>query len=308
MPRLLALVPLLTSTTAFAQAPAGDVTTPATPDAPVTPQTDPARAPGFVTLDRFDANSRVGIESSYISLNNSQSGNSDTLLHFDVHGQWIEPHIGVGAYVEVPFAHLSQTSMDPVTGMSTSTSATGVGDIELGALYVRSMPAQGGAFVLRAGVSLPTAPTDLDSGAAVFGGQLARLTDFYLAIPDGLSGRLSGSVLVRAGHLFVRADLGIDGNKSTRSGGDINAFLHANAGVGYEVGPVAVMAESVNLFAFGQNDSTEFGSSWIDEGAISVRYHGGRIQPYLAVVLPIDHDSNQLINTAVTLGVDGALR
>jgi hypothetical protein len=241
----------------------------------------------------------MGIESSYLLPANVASGESVTALAFNLHAQYVDAHLGVGGYAQLPLSYVD----DSQGGQSNSNS--GVGDIELGGIYA---PPTGGSpvsIILRAGLVLPTGSTGM-GGAANIVGALSRLTDFYLAIPGGLSGRLSGHVLVRQGAFFARADLGIDANKSANMNADFDSILHANGGVGYEAGQVAVMAESVNMFVFG-NSNTDFGSSWINEGAVSARYRAGKVEPYLAVIFPLDHDSNQIINAVVTVGVDGVL-
>ncbi len=273
--------------------------------APVAPAIDaaldPAHETGFVTLDRFDASSRIGLEASFIFPAGLQSGESETALRFEVHGQYVDPHLGLGGYAQFPLTYVTASA----DGQSTS--GNGIGNIELGGLYVLPLHMSNVAVVLRAGVTLPTASDDSNqqAEAANLLGALSRFTDFYLVEPKALSGRFSGSLLVRSGHLFARADFGVDANASTQQGGDVASILHVNAGLGYDVGQIALGLESVNLYDLDSSSGGDIGSSWINVGAASLRYHSGRVDPYFAVVFPIDHDSSTAFNAAITIGADG---
>src|SRR5258708_6011011 len=97
-------------------------------DAPEPPP-DPAASPGFATLDRGDASSRLGGEMSYLFFSNSPPGAMTTGLRFDVHGQYVD-RSGFGGYAQLPISYLRERT----AGMSGST--TVLADAEVGGLYV----------------------------------------------------------------------------------------------------------------------------------------------------------------------------
>ena len=66
---------------------------------------DAPPAPGFVTLDRGDATSRVGIEASYELANNSGESTGDTVMRFEAHGQYVDPGLRVGGYAMIPITY-----------------------------------------------------------------------------------------------------------------------------------------------------------------------------------------------------------
>ncbi|HEX4454934.1 MAG TPA: hypothetical protein VH143_28935 [Kofleriaceae bacterium] len=266
----------------------------------------PPAAPGFVTLDRGDATSRLGIEASYELSNNSVAtdGASDTAMRFEAHGQYVDPELHVGGYAMIPIAYLNESDQ------GASQSATGIDDAELGAIYVPRVSDNLG-LVLRAGVALPTGSTSDNGVAANIIGSVSRLSDFYLSIPKGTSLRLAVSPLWRAGMIFARADVGIDINLDGADAMTADKIVRLNAAVGFDLGQFSLSLESVNIYDIprdGELTDSSFGSQWIDEGAIAGRFRSGIYEPYAAVVFPLDHDSYQFIDASLTVGLDVRLR
>jgi hypothetical protein len=256
---------------------------------------DAVHGPGFVTIDRQDAGNRAGAEVSDLIPNNSGT-NSFTSLRFDFHGQYVDPGSGAGGYVAMPISYVS----------GTGNSATGIGDFEVGGIYVPKLSTPNTGLILHAGLTLPTGSTDTNPGLANVEGIFHRITDFYLAIPNGLSVRVGVSPVVRSGQLFARADIGFDGNISANRNADVTNLLRVNAGVGFDAGQFAVMAESSNIYAT-KDSGTTTGSSWINTGAVSARVAAGAIQPFGALVFPLDHDSHQVMDLVIVVGLDAAL-
>jgi hypothetical protein len=269
---------------------------------------DAAPAPAFVTLDRGDATSRVGIEASYEFANTSSivtDGASATVLRFEAHGQYVDPGLHVGGYAMIPISYLNESEGGQ------SQSATGVGDAEIGGLYVPHVPVDNFGLVLRAGITLPTGSTSDNGSVANIFGSVSRLTDFYLADPKGTSLRLAVSPLWHAGIAFARADIGIDINLANGEAMTSDKLVRLNAAVGFDLGQVSVSLELVNLYDIPQaTDETgaDFGSQWINEGAIAGRFRSGIFEPYAAVVFPLDHDSHQFVDASLTVGLDVRLR
>jgi hypothetical protein len=257
---------------------------------------DGPSAPGFVMLDREDDGSRVGAEMSYIDLTNGDG----TLLRGDVHAQYVDAGSRFGGYAVAPLSHLSSNGM----------TVTGVGDVELGGIYAASL-GEGVGLIAHAGVALPTG-----SGSSSNGGDLAneisavsRLNDFYLSLPEGTIIRAGISPVLRSGPWFARADVALElplhaeNDSSPVKGG------HFDAGLGYDAGPVAAMIETSNLMLYCSDCGTTNHTVLFDTMALSVRATGS-IQPYAALVIPLDDDAKDLISqqqvvtAAITIGVD----
>jgi hypothetical protein len=295
--RLVTLVCLLA-------APGAALAQPAVTSASDTSSADPARAPGFVTLDRGDARSIVGLDISYMFYGNT-AGASITPMFFDAHAQYVDPGLGLGGYVELPVGYFDASGDGP------STSGTGLGDLEVGALYVTPTVAPGLRIVLRAGLTLPTASTSesgVEANTLTF---LPHLSDFYLVVPDGLSARFAASALWRQGTLFARADIGVDTNISAQSGDNVDTLLRGNLGFGVQLGQLALTAEFTSLYDHGDNGGN---AQLLSTGAVAARYSGGRVSVYGAIGFPITNthdlggsDSAQY-DVALTLGIEGRLR
>ena len=293
MTRVLAALVVLAPAAALAQGVPGYYTV-------LPPATDAGHDPGFVTMDRFDASTRFGIEASYLFPDHIAG--DITSVRADLHGQYVDPHSGLGVYGALPLSYVDASQ----TG-EPSMSYNAIGDLELGGVLMPRMTTPDVALVLRAGVTLPTGASGMNEEASNEVAAFTRLNDFYLALGGGLSGRFSGSLLARQGQFFARFDAGIDVNKSNSAHTNVDAFAHFNAGAGFDLGQVALMGELVNLYDVGNTDTTT-GSSWLDTAALSIRFRSGQIQPYAAFVIPLDDDANALMSYAVTVGVEGATR
>lgn len=265
------------------------------------PVTDAAHDPAFVTMDRFDGSSRFGGELSYVFPDHVPG--SITALRFDVHGQYVDPVSGFGGYAAMPFSHVS------VSDMGMSQSGTGIGDAEAGVLYVPHLASPDTAVVLHAGITLPTGSSGTSSNdyAANLLGVSSRFNDLWQIIPEGFSIRLGASGLYRSGQMFARVDFGIDSNQSAANNVNAKPIMRFNAGVGMDLGQAAIMAETVNLYETDSN-SNESGSSWVNTAAVSARFQAGTLQPYGAIVFPIDHDANAFMSAALTVGLEGLIR
>jgi hypothetical protein len=262
---------------------------------PVMPD-DALTAPGFVTLDRGDATSKLGIEASYLAFGDAPG---ETALRFDVHAQYVHLSSGFGGYVQLPLGY--------VDGAYAQYSAlTGIGDLDVGGLYVTRLKTPGFAVVLRAGITLPIGVRE--EGQALVT-SLARLTDVYLTVDDATTLRFSASALWHSGVYFARADLGVDANLSGY-GDNLDTFVRANVGVGVDSGRLSVSVESTNL-----NDHNY---GWISTAALAARVRVWRIDVYGALVLPVNIDkigdiTNETgvdgsnFKAALTLGVEGRL-
>jgi len=258
----------------------------------------------FITMDRQDGSSFAGIELSKLFYDSKLTTGGDLSgMRFDLHAQYVTPN-AIGLYLTAPIGHVS------ASGAGMSESYTSLGDIEVGGIFIPQLTASNVKLVLHAGVTLPTQDKDTNKAQTTLFTVFPRITDFYLAVPEGLSVRAGVSPMITSGQLFVRADFGFDANISAAStANDVKSFLRANFGVGANLGVAAVMIESTNVYATGNNNpNASFGSSWFNTGALSARFDGGSVYPYAALVVGLDHDVNQIMNEAITIGIDGRLR
>ncbi len=270
------------------------------PDLPAMPPPPPS----FVMLDRADTRSRVGIEMSY-ALPHTDDGTSASAMRYEVHGQYVDLTSGLGGYITMPISHLSETFENETD------SVTGIGDLEIGGIFVRDFPKYGVTIAGHGGISLPTGSTDDFAYAANFVAAITRLPDLYLALPEATSVRIGTSPIWRSGRVFARADFGLDIN-SEAHGIRIDDYLRADVGVGIDLDLVSLTAELANAYVYIPpsmvTPSNADGSQWIDTAALAARFHAGLLEPYAAIVIPLDHDSYAYIYVAFTLGFDVRLR
>lgn len=244
-----------------------------------------AAAGPFVHTNRFDADSRVGADVSYFVLD----GDPDfSLLRFDLHGHYIHPESGGGFYAQVPVAF----------AFDDNDSETVLGNLEIGGLYMPKAMKGPLQFVLRGGITLPTAEDDLSSLLGVIA-QYARVHDLYLAIPEGVTARLGGSALYDAGNVYFRGDLGIDINLSHAGGGDVDPAVSFNAGLGLRVSPQAAITAELSSISSDEDDVFNFG--------LGARFFTGNIWPYVGLVLPLDSEPRELMDLALVAGLDARI-
>ena len=294
MTRALAFVVIMSSW-AIAEAPAA-----AQPA--VAGQAGEQPAPGFTVIDRIDGRSVLGIEASYLAphMPEGSTQSAPTVLRFAAHFRYIDPASGVGGYAQIPFVYAG-----PGDGAFSPT-ITDVGSLEIGAVYAPKLSAPGVDIVLHAGLALPTGEPGTESlvGTAA---SVAALPELYDALPRALTGKLGVSVLLHQAPLFARFDLGLDANFSNDADGSGTRHLtvpqgyHFHAGVGLDFGAAAVMLESEN-FTFGAENNQD--GETLSELALGVRIAGRAASPYVTAVLPIEDNTSNTIDVAITAGVD----
>lgn len=242
---------------------------------------DPAH---FVTLDRQDESSRAGVEASKLFFP-SRTG---TLLRFDVHGQWVDPGRGAGAYASAPVMFASDDGE----------TQTALGDVELGGIFIPRFEESNFTLIVHGGVTLPT--QDESSSPRALDVAQARLTDLFDGEPEGVTVRLGVSPLTRRGRWFTRADLGVDVNVSSKFRDEPN-LVRVNVGAGAALGDLALMVETTNLVALGDH------SGWFSNGALSARFDAGPVQPYAALVVALITGFSTDMDEAVTVGIEARL-
>lgn len=249
-----------------------------------------AAEPGFLAMDRQDGQSRVGGEFSYFLLDDAID--NVTAVKFEVHGQYVLGS-GLGFYGALPITYAS----------GDGGSGTGIGDLELGAIFDPHLTDPALAVPVHAGVTLPTGSNDLDDAVANLIGIAHRLTDATLATPEGFTVRVGASPTYHRGQFFGRLDGGIDINLSRSGSGTNDPIIHVNLGAGLDLGGVALSGELVN-FVSTDSDLSDQATSELVVGA---RGATGNLRPYGGVVIPLD--SNDVAADVVfTVGLDAVLR
>ncbi len=107
------------------------------------------------------------------------------------------------------------------------------GNLELGAILDIDGPLM--SLTFRAGAVLPTAPATSTADEAAGDAWWARVADMSVRQPDFAGLRLSGSIRLPAGLLFLRTDAGFDFTFPV-AGGQTSAFLRANIALGLQYG------------------------------------------------------------------------
>lgn len=270
---------------------------PALADPPET-TVDPARSPGFVQIDRYDATSVAGGDLTYVSLADDGVAEDVTVLRFQLGGRYLDQASRFGGYANLPITYAS----------GNDESLTGIGNLEVGGLMLPRLGDGSTAVVLRAGLTLPTGSDGEETFANLFG-VFGRPQDLYLALPKATSVRLGVSPMFRRGNLFGRIDIGFDLNLDIQDAEDTaDPLLRLNAGIGVDLGTAAIMGELSNLYVFSDDDADDsLGDKMLNVFALSTRFVAGNAMPYVSLLIPLDDDSTDAIDLALTLGVEARL-
>jgi len=242
-------------------------------------------------IDGYDASSRAGIDATYLDPNTRGSNESVTLLRFSAHARYVDAASGFGGYAQLPFSYLSSPAQNTITD---------VGDLELGAIYVPRLPDPQFGLVLHAGITAPTGEKG-NAAAVGLGESFIATPQLYNSLPRGITGKIGVSPTFRSGNVFGRIELSLDKNFDAEDA-SVTAGFHFNFGLGVDLGAVAIMAESANLAILSQADRDN--GATLSSIALSMRANAGAVSPYLAVIVPVEHDTSNVIDFAVTLGAD----
>ena len=154
----------------------------------------PGRASAqFATLDRQDTGTEFAATFDYFFVNHDRVPGT-TGFRFDLFGQLVDPGSGFGGYLQLPITH--DTVDVSVPPFAIRGSATGVGDLELGGIYVARSRRPDTRFVLHAGLTLPTNPSANDQAYASELGGSARIADLAQVIPNGTTLRVGFSPIL----------------------------------------------------------------------------------------------------------------
>jgi hypothetical protein len=241
--------------------------------------------PTFMTLDRVDPHSRVGIQVGFNKIDQFSVGDQ-FVMRFNPYGQYVFPNQMVGVYGQVPIAQL----FNSVATINNGEGATGMGNLELGGFF---LPMRNSDLILRAALVAATASED---GAEIYANAASafeRLTDFILFPPNYTSARLSASTVQQAGVAFFRADLGFDFvlDKPTTMTDPPRVFFRANVAAGVRVaGAVDLTGELVNIGAVDGNTENGLQERFLHTAAVGLRTQGLN-QAHFGMVFPLDEDA-----------------
>lgn len=239
-----------------------------------------ANTPGFATLDRADSGSRLEPSLAIAVVKDGPDG----IARLDHYGQFVAKN-GLGGYAALPFSIVIDEN-----------SATGVGNLELGALYsVRGkLP-----IVLRAGLVLDTASSSLDTRRANAGGALGRLSELPSVTSEQKWLRLGISPMWRHRAFYVRGDAGLDIPVSEGDPGRPDALTRFNVGAGLIFSGIATTLELVTVGVLGEvNDGERF----VELLTFGVRRSHGTVRPFAALTTPLD-DAISPLRAVLTFGV-----
>ncbi len=257
-----------------------------------------AGSPTFATMDRQDGESKIGASLGWTFFDNDGPGGISA-LHVDIYGHYVGES-GLGGYGLVPLSFLFVDNVAPFEDEDESA----IGNIEGGVLYV----IQSGMndFILRGGITLPTADDDLNgyvaNGYAMLG---PRLTDIALIYPQTFWLRLSASPIFRSGQLVFRLDGGIDFAVSTDNGDEPDPVLRLNVGGGVDTGSFAILGELVTVGNLGDNSAED--EDFLHTLAVSARFRAGSIEPGVAIGFPLDESVRQFMDFFLIASLQGRI-
>jgi hypothetical protein len=240
-------------------------------------------APGFMTMDRVDAHTRLGLQVGFNKLDDIDLGDG-FFMRFNPYAQYVFPNREVGIYGQLPFSHAFIFS-------GTGEDATGWGNLELGGFY---MPFRNNDLILRAGLAAATASDESNTDGIITNAATVyeRLTDFVLIAPNYTTGRLSASTVQQMDQFFFRADGGFDlviDRPSMSTGPSV--FFRANAAAGYRVPDAVDLAfELVNIAAVNGDVDGGITERFIHTAALTLRTPGVN-QIHVGTIFPLDEDA-----------------
>jgi hypothetical protein len=227
---------------------------------------------GFISLDRMDSTSNVGIDFGFTTY--EAGGGRVSLLQGQLYGQWAPRGRFFGIYGMLPYTIATATN-----GGDT---AKGVGNAEAGALlHHRSGTSE---LLARLGLTMPTSNDDALLNAL---GGYGRLEDALMAHGGGIVVRSSGSLINHQGPWLVRLDLGIahllgGPTSATPTPAFDRTVAYVSGGIGVRVKSTAFTAELVNVKALSHRmwNNLTLGASFYGDG----RFH-------VALVLPLNDNT-----------------
>ncbi len=234
--------------------------------------------PAFMTLDRIDANTRVGIQLGWQTIDDVSVGDA-SLVRLEPFGHFVFPNRAGGLYGRVPFVHRFASNADDAHRHG----QPGAGRLLPSHPQVR-MDRAGGD---RGGNRVRERPqSDRQPGQPV------RTADRLRSGPSPATTtlRLSGSTIQQWDKIFLRADVGIDAvlDKPSVPANATSVFGRGNVAVGLRAPGVDFTLELVNLALFNGDTPSGLTGHLLHTAAISVRTPGVD-QFHFGMVFPLDN-------------------
>lgn len=250
------------------------------------------RMPDSSTMDRGDGFTKIGLDLGFVSLD---SPPYDAALRLEPYGQLVTSS-GLGGYFALPLARSFGSGEDPEREGQAA-----LGDLDIGGLYVIS--GFDVSFVFRLGLVVPTASEDVGDFATNLFAAQSRITDIAMVNPDAWYARLAFSPLIHVSNFFVRFDLGVDipfAEDNYRA----DPILRLNLGGGVDLGVVALMLELATIGDIDDDDDDELGDEDLyHTGALTVRFMGEALQPFLSIGMPIDDAVRDQVDFFIGAGI-----
>jgi hypothetical protein len=247
--------------------------------APPTPAPAAEVAPTFMTLDRMDATTRLGLQMGWDKIDDT-SISDGFVMRYEIYGQYLFPNKAVGVYGQLPISHAFNFNGNDATGM---------GNIELGGFF---LPNHTSELILRGGLAMSTA-SDSNTNEILSNvySTYERLTDLMLIAPQYTTLRLSASTVQQRDTLFFRADLGFDLAIDKPSGATTSVWFRGNVAVGVRATGVDITAELINIAAVnGGNGNPSLADRFFHTAGVSLRTQGEN-QFHIGTVFPLDSDA-----------------
>jgi hypothetical protein len=224
-----------------------------------------AEVPAFQTLDRQSPTSTVSLDASVVRTRDETAIGGDLWAHY-VHSS------GIGGYLAFPVTYVALDGPDQ----------TALGNAEGGVLYAHAL-GEKLHVVAHAGVAYDYEHQGI--APVQYVAALARQGDLVQRWGFTTWLRFGASALGRDGHLFWRADGGVDLMLDDHEGMGlaIGPIARIGAGAGYSSGPYQFAVELVGM----HTDAPTTIDRTIAMIAVSAAHRVGRWQPGFAVVAPV---------------------
>jgi hypothetical protein len=258
----------------------------------------------FHTTDRLTPVSTFGISLGYEIIEDDTF--YETVIGFDISGHFVSPS-GVGGYVVLPASFVEVNDLPLITGDEELM----LGNVEVGGLYAAPLGRRSD-LVLHGGIALPTADDDtvgdsIHTAAHQVVASVPRYGELVQRVINSTWLRLGLSPMGTAGIMFWRLDAGVDLmiDDDDDTAAEIDPVFRINAAVGVDLGPADLSGELVTNVLDDDND--DIGDEVAHTFAVGARFKADKVQPGLALILPLDFDDYEDLEAVLALSITARL-